>query len=227
MGAYPPVTPDPGPVCWLCGGATGGVGWRQRDAIPPTYTNHTLAVVPSSTAVCQPCAAMGSKETWGRYVAAHPDAGLKTGHAMSWRCYSHLFAETGHECPTRSRWRAILLDPPVPPFLAIMALSGQKHLIFRGQVAHSRDWFAVQLEEQRVWIERRRFAACLNDVEIVLNLGFSRDGILTGRYHPAQLLKIGPAVWRPLEQAIARWRYTAPALLGLAVHVAQREEATP
>lgn len=233
LGEYPPPVPKrgeqygPDPDCWLCGGETGGVGWPFALAIPPTYTNHTLAARPMSASVCQPCAAMGSKETWERYVATVPDAGLKSGHAMSWRCYSHVFHRFGHECPNRARWRELLLDPPEPPFLLVVALSGQKHLIFRSRIAHSRDAYPVQFEEAALLVHRAEFAACLADVETVYALGFSKDSILSGRYHPAQTMKVGIGAWRTAEAAIVPWRTRQPRLLELACHVAKREEVIP
>jgi CRISPR type IV-associated protein Csf1 len=228
-GDYPPPEPKrgprygPDPLCWLCGAPTHGVGWPRDLALPPTYTNHNSAKQPGSNTVCQPCVALGSKETWEAYVADHPEKGLKTGHAMSWRCYSHVFAEGLHECPTRARWREWLLEPPEPPFLFIVATSGQKHLIFRGKVGHSRDVYPVQFEEQSLFVERQTFARCLAAFEALYALGFSKDSILSGEYHHGQLLKVGLAAWRPLEAALAPWR-RRPGYLQLAHFVAQRPE---
>jgi hypothetical protein len=229
MGDYHPPVPrrgeryGPDGQCWLCGGPTGGVGWHFADAIPPTYTNHTLAACPTSRTVCQPCAAMGSKDTWEAYGRAHPEMGLKTGHAMSWRCYSQLFAAPHHhECPTRARWREILLDPPAPPFLAVIAESGQKHLIFRASIAHSRDLFPVQFEERLIWLDLDSFRPCLAAFEALYNLGFSKDSILAGQYHHGQMLKVGLATWRKAEELFAPWR-RLPHLAQLAAFVAQRD----
>jgi hypothetical protein len=223
MGDYPPARVGPDADCWLCGGPTVGAGWRMEDAIPPTYTNHTLAKCPTSRTVCQPCAALGSKETWERYVASRPELGLKTGHAMSWRCYSHLFAVSHHhEGPTRSRWREILLDPPAPPFLVVIAESGQKHLIFRSEIAYARDYFPVQFEERSILLVRVNFTACLESFERLYNLGFSKDSILSGQYHHGQMLKVGIGLWREAEGCFAPWR-RHPHLAALAHFVAQKD----
>ncbi len=233
---FPPPEPQrgerygPDARCWLCGGPTGGVGWPWKTAVAETFTNHTLAACPTSQTICQPCAAFASKDAWEAYAARRPELGLKTGHAMSWRCYSHLFASPDrHECPTRRRWRDILLDPPEPPFLAVVATSGQKHLIFRGRIAENRDAFPVQVEERILWLEREEFVACLAAFEQLYNLGFSKDDILTGRYFPARMLAVGTRAWRAAEDALAPFRRW-PALLTLTHFVAQRaeiEEMTP
>lgn len=231
LGDYLPPEPrrgerfGPDDRCWLCGGPTSGVGWPWQLAVAETFTNHTLAACPTSQTICQPCAAFASKATWERYAAERPELGLKTGHAMSWRCYSHLFvAPEHHECPTRARWRELLLDPPEPPFLAIVAESGQKHLIFRGRIARSRDVFPVQFEERSIWLQRAVFADCLIALERLYTLGFSKDSILSGRYHQGQMHAVGLRTWRQAEEALAPYRHTHPLLLALVGFVAQKQE---
>lgn len=220
----PDGDPATDPLCWLCGGETGGAGWPQPGTFPPTFTNHNLARVPTSRTVCGPCVALASKQTWEAYVAAHPDKGLKTGHAMSWRFYSHLFTPGQHACPTRAGWRAILLSPPEPPFLAVMATSGQKHILFRGQVATDREWFPLQVEDERVWIDRAGFARCLDLFERLYHLGYTREEIATGRYNVARVHKLGASRWRELEAMFRPWRERDPGYVRVAAIVAQREE---
>ena len=215
--------PDP---CWLCGGETLGIGWIREEWLPPTFTNHNLSAMLSSRAVCQACVALSSKSTWDAYVAAHPEKGLKTGYAMSWRFYSHVFVAGAHDCPTRSRWREWLLAPPAPPFLFCVATSGQKHLLFRCRVADSRDVFPVQFEEARLIVRRAEFADCLADFERGLAAGLRRNDLLTGTYNTRYALNAGLARWRSIECAIAKWRRSSPALLELAHRFATAPENT-
>lgn len=208
--------------CWLCGADTHGQGWPLRDAIAPTFTNHNQAKAPASDAVCWQCVAMSSKAVWEGFVAAHPEKGLKTGHAMSWRCYSQVFSPALHDCPTRERWRGWLLNPPEPPFLFVIATSGQKHLIFRATVAEDRGLFPVQFEEESILVSRARLAQVFEDFEALYALGFSKDSILSGEYHHKQLLTVGLAAWRPLESKLAEHRRLAPDLLRLVHFCAQK-----
>ncbi len=222
----PPNGPADDPACWLCGGPTDGIGWPRHTAFSSTFTNWTLAKCPDSGAVCVPCAYLHTKPSWDAYVAAHPDAGLKTGKPMSWRSYSHLFAAPHfHTCPTRAGWRGWLLAPPAPPFLMAVAVSAQKHLLFRATVAHCRDYLPLLLEEDTVWLDRARFTACLADFEALYAAGFSKDSIITGDYHHTRLLKVGLRTWRALEEQWQPWRRHRD-YARLAHHVARREESS-
>lgn len=221
----PPKGYAAGADCWLCGGPTHGIGWPLRAAIAPTFTNHNLARAPASDAVCWQCVAMSSKATWEAYAAAHPAMGLKTGHAMSWRFYSHIFSAEGHECPDRARWRELLILPPEPPFLAVMSTSGQKHLIFRAKVARDHRGFWLQFEDESVWLDTGRFVDVLLCFEALYALGFSKDQILSGQYHHGQLLKVDRTAWHELERRMALYRQQAPQYVRIAHFIAQRPDA--
>lgn len=212
--------------CWLCGGPTHGIGWPRRVAFTELFTDAKLARVPSSDTACQPCVAMSRKDTWEAYVAAHPEMGLKTGQTMSWRNYGHAFWTNHHECPNRSRWRALLIDPPEPPFVFVIAESAQKHLVFRASIAYDREVFPAQVEDETIIIRRRQFADCLLAFERVYALGFSKDQIVSGRYHQAQVMKSGLTLWREAETAFAPFRRLRPHDVRISAYVAQREDAS-
>lgn len=225
---WPPPEPKRGEqyghddLCWLCGGATDGVGWPQKTAFAPTFTNFNLAVVPSSQSVCQACVAMAQNETWNLYLAAHPELGLKSGKRMGWRYYSHLFTPNSHESPSRERWRELLLDPPEPPFIMCMSESGQKQLIFRCQIAHSRDEFPVQVEEDSIVLNRSAFSGVLEAFERLYHLGMSKDSIVTGHYLTHIIRKTGMHDWRIAEEQFRPYREHQPQLVRIAAFVAQK-----
>ncbi len=221
---WPPPVAGPDAVCWLCGGPTHGAGWRWADAVQPTFTNHTLARAPASQTLCQPCAYFASGDAYRQYAAAHPERGLKTGHATGWRSYSHLFSRDGHETPTRPRWRAVLLAPPDPPFLACISTSGQKHTIFKGRVSTSAAQCWVLLEEELLLVDTAAVRRVLATVEALLALGFRRDDIARGTYNPAQIHRAGLANWEPLERAMQQHRRRQGPIVPLACYVARREE---
>lgn len=204
--------------CWLCGGALlpYAAGW-DRSVFPNTFTNVNLAAAPASRTVCQACVAVSSGDTWRAYAERRPELGLVTKHPISWRSYGHLVTEREHTCPKGRQWRAVLLEPPEPPFVAVIPETNQKHLLFRAAIATDRERFPVQVEEDRVWLDRGMFAACLAGFEALYRLGLSKEGIVTGRYHHGSLGKIGPRLFRAAEQDFALWRFRAPDLVRVAV----------
>lgn len=238
--AFPPPLPKKGtqyadgPVCWLCGGETQGIGWPLAKAISlDTFTNHDLAKSPQSDTVCQACAMMLSSEGWARYVDAYPGRGFlkffpekegKKPRQFNWLYSSHLFALGRHEGPGRKQWREHLLNPPEPPFAFVLAVSGKKHLAFRAVIATNRDTFPILFEETPVFIVRERFARLLADFERLYNLGFSKDSIVSGQYHHGQMQKVGLAIWREAEKPMSAWRALTPQWLSVAHFVAQRED---
>lgn len=230
MGRHPPPQPKRGPqygaspLCWLCGGETNGEGWPREVALPVTFASHNEAACQSSDAICEACAAFAGGDTWQRYVRERaPD--VKTWGQASWRSYGHFFAAPDrHECPKPSRWREILLAPPAPPFLCIISLTGQKNLIFRGQLALSRDVFPVLLEEELVVIDRGVLRDCLADVERALAAGLSRDGIRSGRFHYASAQKVGLRQFEHITEMLRRWRMRHLPMLEVALYCAARPD---
>lgn len=225
---FPPPRPAPAASsCWLCGGPLGERAWARGDALPSTFAQHDDARVKTSPAVCEACAYFAVGSTWQAWLADPRAPKVKTWQQASWRSYGHFFRPDPaqpHECPLNSRWRDLLLDPPEPPFLAIVSLSGQKNLIFRAQVAFDRDLYPAQVEETTVAVDRRKLAACVDLVETALAAGLGREEIESGEARPDRALAMGLRRWRALDAEIAPWRRLEPMLLMLACKVAARPE---
>lgn len=214
-------------LCRICGGPAGPDATPFEAAVPPTFANPNVLPCPQSPVVCPACVALvgrDAKATWDAYVAAHPEAGLKTGRSMSWRSYSHAFWPGYHEAPKRERWRDLLVDPPEPPFLFVLSETAQKHLLFRAAVAQSRAWYPLQVEEDRVWIDLAAFREVLEAFEDLLALGFSREQVATGRYHHGQLLKVGLRRWRVAEGRFAPQRAMYPEYVRVCQLIARKRE---
>lgn len=209
------------PWCWLCGGETGGVGWRQTDAIAPTFTQHNMAQRGDCGAVCQACASLTRAESFQALVA-RKQLSIKTWKQCGWHSYSHFIREDGHyEAPTPSRMREILLNPPVGRWLLTLNTTGKKHTIFRASVASSAVWFPLQVDEETIWTGVEEFVGCLGAFERLTALGCGKDGVQTGRYHPADTMRAGLGNWLPAERVMAEWRDRRPALVALVRIVAQ------
>jgi hypothetical protein len=206
--------------CWLCGGDTGGVGWPIKAALGAAFTQHNIAAVMDSDAWCQACVATTKCEPWQAMVKSR-GLDLKIWTQAGWNTYSHFVREDGHySSPTRREMRAVLLDPPAGQWVLGINTSGQKHTIFRATVAANRDYFPVQFDEYTVWLYAERLRSCLADFERLCELGFSKDSILSGRYHHGQMLKVGIARWTAAEEMIAAWRASDPDMLAVVHFVA-------
>lgn len=191
----------PDPQCWLCGGKTDGRGLPVKKAILPTFTDRDKARGSRSNSICQGCA----------FCLSH----------LNLRNYSILAGADGLRHPTRAEIRELLLEPPEPPFVLCIAVSGQKWLHFRAQVAYSCDGYPVQVEETRVCVERPILRQWLEEIELLYTV-FSKEEIRTGRYGQNRIREFGLARFSAVEAEIAPHRGTR--LFDLAVFVAQKIE---
>jgi CRISPR type IV-associated protein Csf1 len=187
--------------CWLCGGATGGKGLPVKRAIKDTFTDRDKARRPVSKSVCPGCV----------FCLSY----------TSLRNYSILATEDVLRHPTRSEIRDLLLDPPEPPFVFCIAVSGQKWLHFRAQVAYDQDGFPVQFEEMTVCVWRDPLAEWLEVVENLYTV-FSKEEIRTGQYIQNRIKQFGLARFQEEEEKITKHRGTR--LFDLAVFISQKKE---
>ena len=131
------------------------------------------------------------------------------------RNYSH-FVLNGEWIPLskgdKRRMREILLAGPQ---LAVIAESGQKHIIFRAQPGF---W---QFEEQRMTPCPELLTELLDPIERLYNAGARKAEIETGRYSQKTLMKI-LNLWREHEPFLKEYRGGLP--LKLAIFLAQKEE---
>lgn len=221
IASFPPPKPKrgaqfgAGDKCWLCGGDTGGVGWPQATAIAPTFTNHNQSRANWSDAVCQPCAALTRAESW-QAVVARRELSLKTWTQAGWHSYSHFVCEDGvYECPTPSRIRAILIDPPAGRWVLGINPSGKKHTLFKAAICDGASGsLTVQFDETRLYFSTTDFHRCLAAFEALAGIGCAKDDILSGRYSPVSVMRAG-AAWRPAEMTIRPWRESRDDLMEL------------
>lgn len=187
--------------CWLCGGPTGGKGQTTKKAIKDTFTDIDKARAPASKSVCPGCAfCLSFREL---------------------RNYSILATEQELRHPTRAESRDILLNPPKPPFVICIAVSGQKHLTFKAEVAYSRNFYPVQMEDTRIIVDVTRLSELLDLVERLYTV-FSKDEIKTSRYSQGRIKEFGISRFQELEERLAPHRGSR--LFDLAVFVAQKKE---
>ncbi len=134
------------------------------------------------------------------------------------RNYSH-FVVDGEWLPLSKADRRLMADILInrAPDLAVVAMSGQKHLIFRSTPG----WW--QIEEHMTRPFPAQLADVLPGVEKLYNGGFNKKEIETGRYSQSRILAFGLDAWRQLETVIVR-PLRGSLVLTLALFLAQKEE---
>ena len=195
-------------ICRICGEMGRGMafdGWVREtfmdwDKIQP------------GTIICQACQFACTDDSLPLGLR------LGTGKAQRMRNYSH-FVIGGEWRPIskgdKRGMAAILLHQA--PELAVIALSGQKHLIFRAAPG----WW--QIEEQAARPFPAQLAGALLVVESLYNGGFAKAEIETGRYSQTRILAFGLVEWRQREALVRTLRGSLT--LSLALFLAQKEEA--
>jgi hypothetical protein len=100
------------------------------------------------------------------------------------------------------------------PDVAVIAATGQKHIIFRARPGH---W---QFEEQTIVPDRIRLVACLSPIQGLYDGGFSKGQIQSGRYDQRSIMEFGPGEWHRVETRLRSLRGTK--IFSLALFLAQK-----
>lgn len=134
---------DSGPhACFYCGHACDG-SHAVHDYISGCFTGWSAVARPDSLYVCSGCV-LATRESVELDGYDKP----QRMRSMSWVITS---ASARHYSKGRiADLRAVLLDPPEPPFSLVLAVSGQKHIIYLSPVNQTRGVVTVQFELERV-----------------------------------------------------------------------------
>lgn len=194
------IMPTKDDKCYLCEKEI-VEGYPRKTVIKPTFTDTPYARAPRSQTVCKECTfCLGNKALRMYSILATPD---KLRH------------------PIRGEWRDTLLNPPEPPFVLVLAMSGQKWLHFKGRVNYKQDNYWILLEEVIIQVNIAKLTELLGIIE-QLYATFTKDEIRTGNYNVARIKTFGTDRWEELENKIEKERGSR--LFDLAVMVAKKEE---
>lgn len=192
--------------CIACG--LHGVGVASQEWIKDTFMDHDK--IHPGEIVCHACLFCFEDHN----QALTERTGKEKLQRM--RNYSH-FVVDGQWYPLSKGQKAAMRELlQQRPTVAIIALSGQKHLIFR---ARSGWW---QIEEQRIWPQPDLVERLLGPVEALYRAGASKAEIESGQYSQKTIMKNGLNQWREAELQLRPYR--GGAVLALAVFLAQKDD---
>jgi len=192
-------------ICRACGESGRGLlfdGW-----VKDTFTDHNR-LLPGDI-LCAACQFT--------FDDAQPLLTQRTGKdkPQRMRNYSH-FVVGGKWLPlSKGQKREMLACLRRNPTAAVIATSGQKHIIFRAQAG----WW--QVEEQGLLPNLRSMDANLALVEPLYAV-FSKEEIDSGRYQQKRMMEFGLAKFLQIETALKAWRGSV--YFDLALFLAQKEE---
>lgn len=134
--------------CLFCGGPC-GEQHPSGDYLRDSFTGRDSLPCPGSLWVCAGCVLCF------REAADIPLCDGTTRHVKKCAMRAWSWVITGERVAAASKahldyLRGVCLNPPDPPFAIALSDSGQKQLLYRGVVCHSREAVTVTLETERV-----------------------------------------------------------------------------
>ena len=141
--------------CFYCGGQCGDE-YTAREYVASSFTARDT--VAGGEFVCAGCVAALNELADITLL----DGTCRTTQRV--RCYSWIITDGSSLAATkshRSQLSSLCLNPPEPPYVICLSDSGQKHLLYRGVVAWSKDPATITLEGERITYKPADLAARL------------------------------------------------------------------
>ena len=204
-----------GMKCKICGQEKEGVEFNKW--VKDTFTNYDL-LVGDGDVICDDCL------FWFDQSSAELQRKMGKEIPQKMQNYSH-FVVKGEWIPVgkgnKNEMKRLLIEGEFPE-MAVIAVSGQKHLAFRARrnpIGQHCGW--VQFEEQSIWVDSEILRRLIDKVENLYTT-FSKSEIESGKYAAHRIIKFGFERWERLENEIKKER--GKGLFQLALFLAQRSE---
>ena len=193
-------------ICAMCG--CEGTGVTFADWVRPSFMDYDKLKL--GTITCQACAFCCEDGS----VLLQEKLGRDKPQRM--RNYSHFVIDSEWAVYHKGQKREILHMLRRSPDVAVIALSGQKHILFRARPG----WW--QIEEQALLPCLSTLERLVAIVEDILAF-FSKTEIESGYYAQSRVMKCGVARWKAAEDELKRGRGSL--VFQLAVWLAQKDNA--
>lgn len=200
--------------CRICG--VDGDGLSFSEWVRDTFTDHDK--LQPGDIICHACQFMFEESS----ELLRSKVGKDKPQRM--RNYSHFVVDGVWYALSKgdkTRMKELLLGHPFPE-LAVVAESGQKHILFRAQWNPSGSQFGyVQFEEHGEIVRPDAVRYFANLIEKLL-VGFSKGEVQTGNYYQHRVLEFGVGRWKAYDDTIKPFRQSFN--FRLALFLAQRKE---
>lgn len=205
LAGSPPMPGDAEGTCRVCG--NDGIGLSFASWVRDTFTDWDK--LKPGRIICHGCQFM--------FAEASELLAVKVGKdkPQRMRNYSHLIVDNTWHALSKGQKREMRDLLFRSPSLAVIAESGQKHLLFRAQPG----W--LQFEEQAAPLDTSTLQYHM-DVVDALYLHFSKAEIASGRYAPRRIKACGANTFEALEGQAAPLR--GGLYFDVALFLAQQED---
>jgi CRISPR type IV-associated protein Csf1 len=150
--------------CFYCGNDCNDK-YPAKKYVGDKFTNRDVVRRPQSQYVCNCCAMANGKGKDEYEMINGEKKARQSSRGMEPRLYSWVLTQKKKLAATKShieQLRNTILSPPNPPFSIILSDCGQKQLIFRAPVSHSRDVYEVMLEDKIITVEPAKLQGLIN-----------------------------------------------------------------
>lgn len=134
--------------CYYCGSPC-NEEFESKNYVKKTFTNRDIVAYPGSKFVCGGCvSSFEEKRTITLIDGEQREQQRVRGYSWILTKDMAIAAAKKHIALLRDT----ILNPPDPPFGIVIAVSGQKHLLFRSCLAYSRSVFPVSFEDKIILV---------------------------------------------------------------------------
>lgn len=183
----PPAGSKPG-VCRITGEASTGIPFDRW--VKDTFTNFDSlfpgTIISNEALFCFDESSLLIQKKTGR------------DKPQRFRTYSHIITKNGEWLALTKADKKQIVELILSGNVNILCLtdSGQKHVFFKHKMGF---W---QLDDSYVAPNIPDFAFLHSEMQSLLALGFGQEQVKSGRYHQAQIIKVGISAWHQIESKL-------------------------